>query len=247
VHYLDGTLFEPGFTLEGCAAYAVATERYIRETGDDQIVEELILADTLYATSDELAARRDEKHALYHSEVRLDGQPVAHPFPLHGNAVVAYALDALSRTLDEEAAREVQDHAAVRAALRRHFAVGGESKSTLAAATDLRGKHDLDDDAVGSALWLPMWEAIDRTDSLYRRTAKRIPEGDRLVLQVARLFGPDGGTVLEWLRRAPLHEGLAAEVVDADGRAVSHAGDASLSGLLAYTIWYTVHAYGLRP
>ena len=45
VHYFDGTLFEPGFTLEGAASYAIATERYIRETGDDQIVEEPILAD----------------------------------------------------------------------------------------------------------------------------------------------------------------------------------------------------------
>ncbi|MBX3172935.1 MAG: hypothetical protein KF709_00845 [Gemmatimonadaceae bacterium] len=247
VHYLDGTLFEPGFTLEGCASYAVATERYIRETGDDQIVEELILADTLYATSDELAARRDEQHPLFDSEVTLDGRPVAHPFPLHGNAVVAYALDALSRTLDEEAAREIQDHSAVRAALRRHFATGGESKSTLAAATDLSGHHDLADDSVGSALWLPMWEAIDRTDSLYRRTAKRITGREHLVVQVARLFGPDASEVLEWLRRAPLHDGFAAELVDEDGRARSHGGDAALSGLLAYTAWYTVHAFGIRP
>jgi hypothetical protein len=247
IHYLDGTLFEPGFTLEGCAAYAVATERYIRETGDDQIVDELILADTLYATNDELAARRDETHPLYHTEVTLDRRPAPLPFPLHGNAVVAFALDALSRTLDEEAAREVQDAAAVRAALRRHFAVGGESKSTLAAATDLAGKHDLEDDLVGSALWLPMWEAADRTDSLFRRTAKRLPESDRLVVEIARLFGPESGEVLEWLRVAPLHHGLAAESVDEAGGALSHGGDAALSGLLAHTVWFTVHAYGLRP
>ena len=31
---------EPGVSLEGVAAFAWATERYIRETGDDQIVEE---------------------------------------------------------------------------------------------------------------------------------------------------------------------------------------------------------------
>lgn len=247
VHYLDGTLFEPGFTLEGCASYAVATERYIRETGDDQIVEEPILADTLYATSDDLASRRDEQHPLYHTEVTLDRRPAAHPFTLHGNAVVAYALDALSRTLDEEAAAEVQNPAAVRAALRRHFAVGGEAKSTLAAATDLEGKHDLDDDPVGSALWLPMWEAIERTDSLYRRTAKRLPETDRLVLRIARLFGPEAGETLEWLRVAPLYQGLAAERVDDRGAALGDGGDAALSGLLAYAVWYTVHAYGLRP
>ncbi len=247
VHYLDGTLFEPGFTLEGCASYAVATERYIRETGDDQIVEEPILADTLYATSDDLAARRDEQHPLYHTEVTLDRRPAAHPFTLHGNAVVAYALDALSRTLDEEAAAEIQNAAAVRAALRRHFSVGGEAKATLAAAADLRGKHDLEDDPVGSALWLPMWEAIERTDSLYRRTAKRLPESDLLVLRIARLFGPDAGETLEWLRVAPLDHGLAAEHVNAEGAALGDGGDAALSGLLAYTVWYTVHAYGLRP
>ena len=54
VHYFDGTMFEPGFTLEGLAAYALATDRYIRETNDDRIVEEPILADTLYLSSEDL-------------------------------------------------------------------------------------------------------------------------------------------------------------------------------------------------
>jgi hypothetical protein len=247
VHYLDGTLFEPGFTLEGAASYAIATERYIRETGDDQIVEEAVLADTLYVSHDDLAARRDEKHPLYHTEVTLDRHPAALPFTLHGNAVVAYALDALRKTLDEEAAREVQDAAAVRAALRRRFAIGSEGKTTFAAASDLEGGTTLDDDPVGSALWLPLWEAVERTDSVYRRTAKRIGVSERLVVQVARLLGPDASEMLEWLRRAPLGHGLAAEYVDEDGRATSHGGDASLSGLLAYAVWYTVHAHGVRP
>lgn len=247
VHYFDGTLFEPGFTLEGAASYAVATERYIRETGDDQIVEEVVLADTLYVSHDDLAARRDEQHPLYRTEVTLERVPAAKPYTLHGNAVVAFALDALKRTLDEEAAREVQDPAAVRAALRRHFSTGGEGKTTFAAAADLTGGLTLDDDPVGSALWLPLWEAVERTDSLYRRTAKRIGASDRLVVQIARLFGPDASEMLEWLRRAPLGHGLAAEIVDEDGRARSHGGDASLSGLLAYAAWYTVHAHGVRP
>jgi hypothetical protein len=246
VHYLDGTLFEPGFTLEGAASYAVATERYIRETGDDQIVEELVLADTLYASHDELAARRDEKHPLYRTEVTLERTPATKPYSLHGNAVVAFAFDALKRTLDEEAAREVEDPAAVRAALRRHFSTGSEGKTTFAAAADLRGGLTLDDDPVGSALWLPLWEAAERTDSLYRRTAKRIGSSERLVVQIARLFGPDAAEMLEWLRRAPLGHGLAAERVDEEGRALSHGGDASLSGLLAYSAWYTVHAHGVR-
>ncbi len=247
VHYLDGTLFEPGFTLEGTASYAIETERYIRETGDDQIVEEPGLADTLYVSHDEIAARRDEKHALYRTEVTLDRRPTELPYTLHGNAVVAFALDALKKTLDEEAARDVEDPSAVRAALRRRFAVGGEGKTTFAGAADLEGRTALDDDPVGSALWLPLWEAVERTDSMYRRTAKRIGASERLVVQIARLLGPEASEVLEWLRRAPLGHGLAAEYVDDEGRATSHGGDAALSGLLAYVAWYTVHAHGVRP
>ena len=247
VHYFDGTLFEPGFTLEGASSYAIATERYIRETGDDQIVEEAVLADTLYVSHDDISARRDETDPLYHTEVTLDRRPATMAYTLHGNAVVAYALDALKRTLDEDASRDVQDAAAVRAALRRRFSTGGEGKTTFAAATDLAGGITLDDDAVGSALWLPLWETVERSDSVYRRTAKRIGASDRLVVQIARLFGPDASEVLEWLRRAPLGHGLAAEYVDEEGRAISHGGDASLSGLLAYAAWYTVHAHGVRP
>lgn len=247
VHYFDGTLFEPGFTLEGASSYAVATERYIRETGDDQIVEEGVLADTLYVSHDDLAARRDADQPLYRTEVTLDRRPATHPVTLHGNAVVAFALDALRKTLDEEAAKDVQDPSAVRAALRRQFAAGTEGRTTFAAATDLKGDRTLEDDPVGSALWLPLWEAVDRTDSTYRRTAKRIGSSDRLVVQIARLFGPEASDVLEWLRRAPLGHGLAAEFVDAEGRAISHGGDAALSGLLAYSAWYCVHAHGVRP
>lgn len=247
VHYLDGTLFEPGFTLEGCAAYAVATERYIRETGDDQVVEEAVLADTLYVSHDDLAARRDPDHPLYRTEVTLDRRVAPLPYTLHGNAVAAYALDAFSKLLDEEAAKEVQSAAPVRAALRRHFTTGASGKETFAASADLRGERTLDDDPVGSALWLPLWESVDRTDSTYRRTAKRIGSSARLTVQVGRLLGPEGPEMLRWFRRAPLADGWAAEWVDAEGRATSHGGDASLSGLLASTLWHVVHTQGIRP
>jgi len=248
VHYFDGTLFEPGFTLEGVAAYAIATDRYIRDTGDDQIVEEAVLADTLYLSSDDLASRRDRTHPLYHTEVTLSGAPVTHPFTVHGNAVVAHALECLRRTLDEEEAAELPDPEAVRAALRRHFTVGDGSKSVFVAGADLLGSVSQEDDPVASALWLPLFDAVERTDSVYRRSAKRLGVPPRhLAQQLGRLLGPDAAAVLEWLRRAPLDHGLAAELVDEAGLALAGGGDATLSGLLAYTVWYTVHAHGVRP
>jgi hypothetical protein len=248
VHYLDGTLFESGFSLEGAASYAIATDRYIRDTGDDQVVEEPVLADTLYLSSDDIAARRDQRVPLYSTEVALSGVAPAHPYTLHGNAVVAQALDVLRRTLDEETARELEDPVAVRAALTRQFASEREGKPAFASAIDLKGEKSMEDDPLASALWLPLYDAIDRTDSTYRRSVKgvgAVPQS--LAQQCARLLGPDAAIVLQWLRRAPLDNGVAAELVDADGRAVANGGDASLSGLLAYSAWYAVHVLGVEP
>jgi hypothetical protein len=247
VHYIDGTLFQPGFTLEGPAAYAIATDRYIRDSGDDHIVEEPVVAETLYLSNDDIAARRDERIPLYSTEVTPSGEPAPFPFTLHGNAVVALALDVLKRTLDEEAAKSVQDPAAVRAALRRHFAVDRGGKARLASAIDLTGEASMDDDPVGSLLWLPLYEALDREDSLYRRSVRAIAnDSGALLPQLARLLGPDASDVLAWLRRASLHNGVAAEFVDAEGAAVGNGGDAALAGLLAHTVWYSAHALGLR-
>ena len=248
VHYLDGSLFDPGFSLEGAASFAIATDRYIRETGDDQIVDEPSLADALYLSSEDIARRRDQRMPLYSTEVTPSGTPPAYPFTLHGNAVVAQALDVFRRTLDEETAKEVESAEAVRAALRRHFAVDVGGKQMFASSLDLAGKSTTDDDAVASALWLPLYEAVDRQDSIYRRTVRGTGAEPRsLAQQCARLIGPEAGDVLQWLRRAPLDNGLAAEVVDTDGLAVGNGGDASLSGLVAWCAWYAVHALGVRP
>ena len=177
VHYFDGTLFEPGFALEGVAAYPIAVDRYIRDTGDDAIVDEPAIGDALYLASDDLKDRRDSRVPLYSTDVTPSGGVAMHPFTLHGNATVAQALEVLRRTLDEQSAREVEDPAAVRAAIKRHFAADRDPKGKLASSIDLAGHRSEEDVASASALWLPLYEAIDRQDSLYRRTVKAIPDG----------------------------------------------------------------------
>lgn len=248
VHYFDGTMFAPGFCLEGAAGYAVAVDRYIRDTNDDHIVDEPIVADTLYLSSEDLMARRDRNVQLYSTEVLPGGEPAPYAFTLHANAVVAQALDVLRRTLDEETARTVEDPEAVRAALRRHFMAEHKGKQMFASATDLAGRYSFEDDPVGSALWLPLYEAVERHDSTYRRTVKNLlSPPQELARECARLLGPDSSSVLQWFRRAALDGGYAAEIVSPEGQAKFNGGDASLSGLLAWTAWYAVHALGERP
>ena len=248
VHYLDGTLFEPGFALEGVAAYPLAVERYIRDSGDDRIVDEPVLADTLYLSSEDLDARRDSRVPLYSTEVSPSGEPVPHPFTLHANAAAAQALDVLRRTLDEETARGLEDPEAVRAAITRHFVLDQSGQARYATSIDLAGAATMVDDPAASAFWLPLYDAVSRQDSTFRRTVRGIDAPPHaLTQQCARLLGPDASSVLQWLRRAPLDGGTAAEIVDADGRAVANGGDAALSGLLAWCVWYAVNALGERP
>jgi hypothetical protein len=273
VSYVDGTLFAPGFTLEGLASYALALDRYIRDTGDDQIVEEPVVAETMYLVAEDIAARKHARFPLYSTEVDLDGNIASLPYTLHGNAVIAHALDILRRTLDEDYARRLEDPDAVRAAALRHFATGSGGASVFGSSSDLAGQVDEADLHSGSLFWLPAYEFVSRDDSTYRRTARALGERERsgfaagmtsdasaswqggqpdvvqhvsLVRQVGQLFGPDGERALEWLRRAPMDGGIAAAIVDGEGRAVSGRGDASLSGLLAYTVWYAAHALGFR-
>jgi hypothetical protein len=242
-NYLDGTLFAPGFNVESVAAYAIAIDRYIRDASDDRIVDDPVIADTLYLVGEDLARRRDERVPLFSTDVTLSGATAPMPYTVHGNAAVAQALEVLRRTLDEETAARIEDPEVVRAAIRRHFVVNGNYVS----AVDLAGGNVTADDPSASMLWLPFFEAVPREDSTYRRTAKALaPTEMHLALQCARLLGPESASVLEWLRRAPLDGGLAAEVVDAEGRAVANGGDAALSGLVAWSAWYAIHALGHR-
>ena len=240
-HYFDGTMFEPAFSLEGAAAYVLAVDRYTAESKDDQIVDDPVLADTLYLVNDELAERRHAELPLYATEVTPSGVVAPLPFTAHANGVAAVALDILRRTLDDETAREVPDGEAVRVALQRSFVRTDDGKQTLRTALDLAGGDSRDDDTVGSLLWLPMYGAMEADDAVFRRTARALAKPTTALATIlARLCGPDSAAVLEWLRRAPLDGGVAAEYVDAEGRAIGNGGDAALAGLLASTVcWLT--------
>ena len=250
VNYLDGAPFCAGFSLDSVAAYPIAVDRYIQQTGDDHIVEEPALAETLYAAHEDIVARQHATIPLFATEVTPSGAAAALPYTLHGNAIVAAALDVFRQTLDEKTAEKVEQGSVVRTALVRHLMVDTQEPcASLAAAADLQGAVSLADDAVGSAYWLPVYEALARDNATYRCTVKTLDGAERpiaVATECARLIGPNAATVLESLRRVIMDNGVAAEYVDEHGHAVGNGGDAALSGLIAYTVWYAVHTLGVR-
>jgi hypothetical protein len=211
-------------------------------------VEEPLLADSLYNAWEDIEARKHSTVPLYATEVNPDGTSPAFPFTAHGNAVAALALDILSHTLDEKTAERVQDAAAVRAAVVRQFSADdANGKSVLVDSIDLNGSSTAVDSPSPNMYWLPYYDLMARDDSLYRRTVKQLEQQSphELFTRCARVLGPNGAAALEWLRRAPLDGGVAAQLVDDEGRAEGNGGDAALSGLIAYTAWYAVHAMGV--
>lgn len=249
VHYLDGSLFQPGFSLEGAASYAIAVDAYIVQSGDDKVVEEPLLADSLYGAYEDIESHRHDRLPLYSTEVDPDGSVPEFSYTTHGNSIVALALDVLKHTLDEKTSEKVEDPAAVRAAVLRHFSVeGAGGKPVLLGASDLADHSSASDKPPASLYWLAYNDLLGRDDSIYRRTVKMLEGGSPSSLEArcARLVGPAGSSALDWLRRAPLDGGVAAEEVDAEGRATGNGGDAALSGLIAFTVWYAVNALGAK-
>ena len=254
VNYMDGTPFDLSFCLDAAAAYPVAVDRYVAQTHDDRVVEELAIADALYASHEDIAAAMHSSYPLYRTDATPSGAPAPLPYMLHSNALVAEALEILKQTLDEKTAESVQAADSVRAAILRQFADDRESsRSTLNTAIDLGGESSTIDDPVGSAYWLPLYHLLTPDDSTYRRTVRRMQRprlnGAPIALaeRCASLMGPDAQATLEWLRRAELDGGFAAEYLDAEGGAIGNGGDASLSALLAYAVWYAVTVLGVRP
>ena len=252
VNYIDGTPFDVAFCIDAVAAYPIAVDRYVAQTGDDRIVEDAPIAEALYAANDDLSASKHGSLPLYRTDASPSGADAPLPYTLHGNALVAEALEILKQTLDEKTAETVQNADAVRAAIMRQFATDKDSSRTLlSTATDLAGAVSMRDDPVGSVYWLPLYHMLSRDDSIYRRTVRRLeqptsePPRVTLAERCATLIGPDAAKTLEWLRRADLDGGLAAEFVDEDGFAIGNGGDASLSALVAYSVWYAVSVLGV--
>ncbi len=252
VNYIDGTPFDLSFCVDAVAAYPVAVDRYVAQTGDDRIVEDAPIAEALYAANDDITASRHSSLPLYRTDATPSGVDATLPYTLHGNALVAEALEILKQTLDEKTAETVQEPEAVRAAVMRQFATDPDSSRTLlSTAIDLAGATSMIDDPVGSVCWLPSYHMLSRDDSIYRRTVRRLetarsdPPAVNIAARCATLMGPDAAKTLEWLRRADLDGGFAAEYVNDDGLAIGNGGDASLSGLIAYSVWYAVSVLGI--
>jgi hypothetical protein len=270
IHYLDGNVLSGSFALDQFCAYGVALDRYLRETGDETILEEAIIGDVLRELDEFLTDHLHPTILLAATEILPSGEPPAHPYVTYDNVL----LWALCRSLErfrtgagegEETAPIYGEAAAeeVAAAIWRYCAAEVEGLRILACSTDLAGEAAVYDDPEGSLLTLPALGFCAADDPLWRNTVEFLHSGDypfwlgkaefpglssrshpdlgSLPALCAALVGPRQSEALTTLRRLRLDGDVASRWYDTDtGASAEGMHHAAAAGLLAWTLWHAV-------
>lgn len=261
--YLDGTVLYPGFELDELAAYAVALEGYVTESGDTGILEEQAIQSGLLYLEDLLWARRHPQVDLFSTFLHPSDDPAVYPYLTYDNALVWRMLHFLAdnharagRSQQGLRCREAADGLA--RAVRNHLVVNGPFGPMFCWSADLEGNHLLYDDAPGGLQLLAHYGFCAPDDPVYRNTVcwaysphnpyyyhdgRFVENGCEhahhpwLLHAANSLLGLRPGQAEDLLRRAEMDGGLVCETIDRQsGRVKTGAAFATCAGFVAYAL-----------
>jgi hypothetical protein len=261
--YLNGVPLYPGFELDQAAAPLLALWRYVRDTGDVNLLREPAIAEAIPLLLQEITAHRDPETGLYETFLLPTDDPTDYPLVIYDNVLVWAAFRAAADLLrrqgaEVEAARWEAEAEQLAEAIRRHGIVEGPEGPMWAWARDRQGRWELREEPPGSLRLLAYYGFCDPEDPIYRNTVRwlaspanpyffpgpfggpgspHFPFPGVFDLANRLLTDPDPG-ILEVVRRAPLDGGLACESIDPQtGIVRTGAAMASLAGFLAWALW----------
>ncbi|HEX9107280.1 MAG TPA: glycoside hydrolase family 125 protein, partial [Longimicrobiales bacterium] len=263
LHYLDGAVLAPGFALDQACAYALALERYARESRDEHVREEPIVQDVLRDLDDLFFHRLHGEAFLVSTELLPSGEPGDHPYVTYDNVLVwafCRALGTLWLAADEQdrpllavGAEEIE------AAIWRDCTTEVKRTPVVAWSVNLQGEAAVYDDPAGSLALLPYLGFCSADDPIWQATleflrsphyplwlgdrpfpglaARRHPGAAALAALCSDLLGPRRDAALDLLKRLPL-DGLACEAWDpATGLPAHGPHHAALAGFLGWALW----------
>lgn len=260
--YLDGGVIEPGFSLEHALLYPLAVDRYVRETGDDSILDDPLVQDVLREIDGGVDSRLHPDILLCETEVLPGGEKADHPYPTLGNVLLwayAEALPRIWRADDGEpvasfdgAAPEISD-----AIWQRCMADVGGSQ-VFVSTTDLDTSSAVYDDPLFTLGLLPFFGFCAVNDPTLRDTMALLRSGDypfwrtgvapgvssrghsahpSLAALCCDLLGERKDDALHTLRSLHLTDGLASDRYNSGtGETAGPPHAAALAGLLAWTL-----------
>lgn len=269
--FLDGVVLEPGFELDELCAPAIALAAYVKASGDQGLLKDWAVRDTLRRFERVLASRKHPNLPLYDTLSGPDDDHEPQGYLTVGNALVWKALHALADLKDKlgrghEAGPLREQAERVRAAVRQHLVVDGPRGRMFAWSADLRGRHRLYDSPPGSLQLLAWHGFCSPDDPVYRNTVAWLhsPQfnysfsGEPYAalgcahstqpwtLSVANsLLSGRKDEARKLLERLEMDGGLACEAFDSrTGKPFSGEGFATAAGFLAFAIH---QAFGQRP
>lgn len=261
--YINGIVLEPGLQLDQVCAPIKALHFYVQLTNDLSVLFDRRVQTGVNTIQQILAAQRHPEVALFETLLLPSGEPSRYPYVCFPNMLtwrvlrdVAWLYDRirdLDRALEADALAD-----RVRDAILAHFVVPGPLGNMFALATDLQGNHELGDDPAGSIQMAAYYGFCSQDDPVYRNTVAWIHSehntcsGRGLPFEAPLTRGGAGSSVtavitdlltnrvdqaLDFLRRAPLDNGIACEAVDpSTGVVTSGEAFASSAGYLAFSL-----------
>lgn len=261
--YIDGTVLYPGFELDELAAYVVALEAYVRQAGDDSLLQSRVIVDGLESIEEVFWGRRHPRHTLFSTFLHPSDDPIVYPYLTYDNVLAWRALRYMA-CVHERAGRLRRSHRCQQAAeqlkreIRELLVVDGPFGPMFCWSADLEGHHLLYDDAPGGLQLIAHYEFCEPGDPVYQNTVKWAYSSHNpfcysgaafdengcehashpWLLHVANsLLGCRPEQAEDFLRRAPLDNGLVCETVFADsGRVATGAAFATCAGFIAYAL-----------
>jgi len=262
IRYIDGSVLAPGIALDQWGAYGIAIERYIRETGDESILEEPIIGEVLRDLEATMYARLHPEVFLATSDVLPSGHAADYPYVVFANAMLHAFCKSLERAFgsNPDDLKRVQTAAEeLSAAIWRRCTVDIDGLVVLAGSTDLAGGAAVYDDPAGSLQLLPFYGLCSRDEPLWKNTVEFLRSeanplwhgdvpfpglSDRANAEVAStaalcsdMLGARTEAALETLRRLRLRDALVAAAYDPHTGAPAGAPhDGPIAGFLAWAL-----------
>ena len=260
--YISGRVLEFGFELDELLAPLVALGTWLRLYPDALIGEEPSIQAGIHSLIDRLRAWKHAPSGLYRTELmptddRIEG---GRELLTYNNALLVHALNAclplFDRTDRKLASLARSEIPAVSDAIRKHLIRDGMYVWSM----NEQGEAEIYDEAAGSLLLLPYYGFCDRQDPAYRKTVDYFYSSQYPYFRPGR-FGELGnrhtGTPHPWvlsacnsvlsgvrtkegldfLRRAPMDNGIACEAVNVEtGEPETGYHFATCAGFVAHAI-----------
>ncbi len=260
-HYINGAVLYPGFELDQLAAFFLALEHYVRNSGDKSILEEAVIRDGLYALVEKTFNVFDPESGLYSTFLDPSDDPAYFPFLTYNNALLQSAFRFLAVLQSDEIWQHKSDFAILAMELQQavyeNCTVKGPFGVMFAWAVDGKGRFSLYDNPPGSLQLLAHYGFCSIADTTFINTvhwirssnnkhyhqgsnfeeAGSLHAGNPWPLSACNdLLACNAGGV-DFFSRAAMDNGFFCETVYPDsGRASTGAAFASGAGFLAYAL-----------